>query len=314
MDYRLSVFLAVAEHGSLTKAARALHLSQPAVTKHVRLLEEAMGRPLFDRSAQGVRPTRAGALLLDHARQVARLDREVLDRIRGNKGAPSGKLALGATSTVGQYLLPAWLVEARRAWPELRLSVRDGNTEEIVEAALEGKIDLGLIEGRCCRAGLAAEEFLEDEIVCVASPRHPAAQGRPLAAAALGRQTWIFREKGSGTRDAVETALRREGIETRRWAIDLELGSSEAIKAVVAAGHGLSFLSRVAVAREVARDALRVVPVRGLSVVRQFSFIYPRGPRPEPRSGAGAFLGLVLRSTGRLPRAKGEAITSSYDI
>ncbi|HEY5893649.1 MAG TPA: LysR family transcriptional regulator [Chthoniobacterales bacterium] len=299
VDYRLSVFQAVAEHLSFTKASRVLHLSQPAVTQHIKVLEDEVGQPLFHRGSRGVTMTGAGALLLEHARHVARLDEEVLQRIRGKKGVISGKLSLGGTSTISQYLLPNWLVQSRRTWPDLRLKVKTGNTEEIIEAALERKLDMGLIEGRCTRVGLRTECFLDDEIICVASARNPLAQGRPLSVAALKQQTWIFREKGSGTRDIVEVALKRHGIDPRQLNIDLELSSSEAIKAVVASGYGLTFLSRFVVERELAQGRLLSLPVRGLTITRQFHFIYPQGPRPV--GAAGAFFDLVLRATGKLP-------------
>ena len=312
MDYRLSVFLAVAENLSFTKASRALHLSQPAVTQHIKLLEETVGQSLFHRNSHGITLTGAGALLLQHARQVARLDEEILQRIRGKKGLISGRLSLGATSTIGQYLLPDWLVQSRRSWPELKLKVTSGNTEEIIAAALERKLDLGLIEGRCQRVGLSTECFLDDEIICVASPRNPLTQGKPISIAKLKQQVWIFREKGSGTRDIVEVALKRADIDPRQLKIDLELNSSEAIKAVVASGYGLTFLSRFVVAREIAQGSLRPVPVRGLTISRQLHFIYPRGLRPE--GGAGAFLDLVLRATGKLSQVHVRPITLSYDI
>jgi DNA-binding transcriptional LysR family regulator len=219
---------------------------------------------------------------------------------------------LGATTTIGQYLLPDWLVQSRRLWPELELKVQAGNTEEIIEAALDRKLELGLIEGRCRHVGLRTECFLDDEIVCLASARHPAAHGKSLTPTMLKQQTWIIREKGSGTRDVVEVALKKYGVEPRRLKVDLELSSSEAIKSVVASGHGLTFLSRFVVARELAQGILRPVAVRGLTITRQLHFIYPRGPRPL--GAAGAFLDLVLRATGKLSTAKDGPITSSYDI
>ena len=206
VDYRLSVFQAVAEQLSFTRASRALHLSQPAVTKHIKVLEGEFGQSLFFRSAQGITLTGAGALLLQHARAVARLDEEVRQRIRGSEGIISGRLTLGATTTIGQYLLPAWLVQSRRAWPELQLKVHSGNTEEIVEAALERKLDLGLIEGRCRRVGLQTECFLDDEIICVASG---ASSGHAGQTAFTGRA------------QAAGLDLSREGFEARamssRW-------------------------------------------------------------------------------------------------
>jgi len=312
VDYRLSIFRAVAEQMSITQASRVLHLSQPAVTKHIKLLEQEVGQPLFHRSSQGIVLTAAGTLFLQHARQVARIEEEIFQRIRSGSGVIRGRLTLGATTTISQYLLPAWLVQSRRLWPELHLQVMNGNTEEIVAAAAERKLDLGLIEGRCRRVGLSTECFLDDEIICVASARNPLTQGKPVSLATLKQQTWIFREKGSGTRDVVEVALKRYGLDPRQLKIDLELSSSEAIKAVVAMGHGLSFLSRFVVEREMAQGILRPVPVRGLAIARQLYFIYPRGPRPL--GAAGAFLDLVLRGTGKLSRSNHVPITSSYDI
>jgi DNA-binding transcriptional LysR family regulator len=313
VDYRLSVFQAVAEHLSFTKAARLLHISQPAVTQHIKMLEEEVGQSVFLRGTNGIALTGTGALLLQHARQVLRLDEEVLQRIRGKKGIIKGRIIIGATTTIGQYLLPEWLVQSRRLWPELQLTVKGGNTEEIVEAALDRKLDLGLVEGRCQRVGLQAECFLNDEIICVASARHPLTRGQPLSAAILKRQVWIFREKGSGTRDMVELALKRQGLHPRQLNIDLELSSSEAIKAVVASGYGLSFLSRFVVVKELAQGILQRVPVRGLKIARQMNFIYPRGPRPL--GATGAFLDLVLRATGKIAHAQDSMpITSGYDI
>jgi DNA-binding transcriptional LysR family regulator len=312
VDYRLSVFQAVAEHLSFTKAARLLHISQPAVTQHIKMLEEEVGQSVFLRGTNGIALTGTGALLLQHARQVLRLDEEVLQRIRVKKGIIKGRIIIGATTTIGQYLLPEWLVQSRRLWPELQLTVKGGNTEEIVEAALDRKLDLGLVEGRCQRVGLQAECFLNDEIICVASARHPLTRGQPLSAAILKRQVWIFREKGSGTRDMVELALKRQGLHPRQLNIDLELSNSEAIKAVVASGYGLTFLSRFVVVRELAQGILQTVPVRGLKIARQLNFIYPSGPRPLGASGA--FLDLVLRATGKTASQDSDPITFGYDI
>jgi DNA-binding transcriptional LysR family regulator len=298
VDYRLTVFQAVAERLSFTKASRALHLSQPAVTQHMKTLEAEFGQALFNRSHHGITLTSAGETLLRHAHQVAQLDHEVAQQIRGERGIIRGRLRIGATSTIGQYLLPGWLVQARRSWPALQLGVVIGNTEEIIDNVLARKIDLGLVEGRCQRVGLRAECFLEDEIVCVAAADHAVTKAKPLSIARLKDQIWISREQGSGTRDIAELALKRHGLDPRRLNIDLELASSEAIKAVVAAGHGLAFLSRFVVAREIAAGSLRIVPVRGLSIGRKLVLIYPRGPRPP--GAAAAFIDLVLTAAPKI--------------
>lgn len=289
-----------------------LHLSQPAVTQHIKALEDDLGQALFNRSSHGITVTSAGATLLKHARLVARLDEEVVQQIRGKGGIISGQLALGATTTIGQYLLSSWLVQGRQSWPDLKLNVTISNTEEIIEAVLERKIDLGLIEGRCQRVGLRAECFLDDEIICVASARNPLTHGKPAPLSSLKKQIWIFREQGSGTRDIVEIALKRQGLDPRKLKIDLELSSSETIKAVVATGYGLTFLSRFVVAREIALGILRPVPVRHLIIRRKLHLISMRGPRPV--GAAGAFADLVLKETSHSTGLAGLAITSAYEI
>ncbi len=293
MDYRLHVFRLVAEELNFTKAAKRLRISQPAVTKHVQTLEEEFNRPLFDRTTTGIKLTAAGRILLDHAQTVARLDGEIVHNLQSDGEGLGGTLRIGATSTIGQYLLPRWLVQSRKAWPKLRLEATTGNTEEIVGAVMARKVDFGLIEGRYQRAGLRAEAFLEDEIVCVGSPRHPLAKKKSLAVQDLAQVELIFREQGSGTRDMVEAALRRQGWPPGRLAIDLELSSSEAIKAVVTAGHGLAFLSRFVVRRELREGTLKILPVANLCIHRKLTFIHLRGPRPG--GAMGAFLDLILR-------------------
>jgi len=293
----------------VTRAARVLHLSQPAVTQHIKTLEAEIGRALFARDSRGVSLTKAGAILLKHARQVARLEEAAVQEIRGAAGVVRGRLALGATSTIGQYLLPEWLVESRRRWPELALAVETSNTEKIVERVLAGKLDLGLIEGRCRHVGLEAESFLDDELVCVAAPSHPLARGGAVSLAALKAEPWIVREHGSGTRDIVELALRKRGLNPARLKIDLELDSSEAIKTVVAGGRGLAFLSRFVVRRELSLGLLRILPVKNLKITRKLHAVYPRGPRPT--GPAGAFLELI-QQVARMQAS--EAAAPAYEI
>ena len=292
MDYRLHVFRIVAEQLNFTRAAARLHISQPAVTQHIKLLEEHYGLPLFRRAPEGISLTPSGCDLLEHARTVERLDERVEQEIRSRRGVLSGHLQLGASSTVSQYLLPDWLVRSRLLWPRLALEVMTGNTEEVIDAVLGRRIDLGLIEGLCRRADLSTETFLRDEMVCVAAPSHRlAAKAKPTLREVVAEPI-IAREPGSGTREIVEEALAARKISLSRLKIDLELSSSEAIKSVVAAGHGIAFLSRFTVARDLAAGRLRILPIPGWKVSRALRFVYPKGPRPGGASGA--FIAMVI--------------------
>jgi DNA-binding transcriptional LysR family regulator len=312
VDYRLSVFRTVAEQSSFTKASKLLHLSQPAVTNHIKTLEDELGHALLCRDSHGVSLTKAGAVLLRHAQQVARMDEAVTQEIRGTGGVVSGHLALGATSTIGQYLLPDWLILSRRRWPELVLKIEVSNTEEIIDAVLSGSLEIGLIEGRCRRIGLQAESFLDDEIICVASASNPLTRSASVPLATLKNQLWVFRERGSGTRDIAEIALKLHGLDPAKLNIDLELSSSEAIKAVVSGGHGLTFLSRFVIRRELAMGILRPVTIKHFSITRKLHLVYPRGPRPK--GAAGAFANLVMQGEGLPVQSGNPAIILGYDI
>jgi DNA-binding transcriptional LysR family regulator len=312
MDYRLSVFQAVAECLSFTKASKALCISQPAVTQHVKVLEDQIGRPLFTRSTHGISLTEAGMLLLKHSQVVVHLEEDVIQKIRGKEGSITGQLDIGVTSTIDQYLLPAWLVQSRRLWPQLQLNITTGNSERIITEVRDGKLQLGLIEGMAEKRGLRTEYFYDDEIICVAAAKHSLARGKSISPERLTEYALIFRERGCHTRDYVEAALKRFGIEPRRLKLDLVLNSNESIKNVVIAGHGLTFLSTFAVKQEIALGRLRRIPVRGLEIIRRFQLIYPRGARPG--GAAGAFIQLVLNANGQAGTAGALSITSDYNI
>jgi DNA-binding transcriptional LysR family regulator len=312
VDYRLAVFRTVAEQASFTKASKILHLSQPAVTQHIKMLEDELGHALLARNNRGVTLTKAGAIMLRHARRVAKMDESVVREIKSADGVVTGSLALGATSTIGQYLMPEWLIHSRRNYPELNLRVEIKNTEEITEGVLSGKLDLGLIEGRYRRVGLQAEAFLDDEIICVASAKNSLTHGGAIPLNILPQQLWIFRERGSGTRDITEIALKKHGVDPNKLNVDLELTSSEAIKAVVAGGHGLTFISRFVVQRELVLGLLRPVTIRNFSIKRKLHLVYARGPRPT--GGPGAFARLVQRPHDLLTQSARPTIISGYDI
>lgn len=291
LDYRLEVFRAVAEKLNFTRAAAALHISQPAVTRHVRLLEEHYGAPLFLRGPAGIALTDAGRRLLDHARQVDALTREMEARLRSRQPVLAGPLRLAASTTIAQYLLPAKLAAFHKQHPEVTLTLRAGNTEEVIGALLAGRADLGLIEGESGRRELRAEAFFQDEILCVAAPGHPLAGRARVSMDDLRGERLILREPGSGTRRVVERALQKAGLPPRRLAVAFEIQDSEAIKGLVAHQAGIGFLSRLAMRHELAHGLLAALPVKGLRITRPLYFLTPQGP--PPGGAAGAFMGFL---------------------
>ncbi len=277
---RLRVFRIVAEELSFTRAAERLFLTQPAVTMQIKNLEEEVGLRLFDRTGQRIVLTPAGRILKDYTKRIAALCGDAERDLAALKGETRGRLALGASTTIAQYLLPRLAGEFLAAFPAIQLSIISGNTSDIVTALAEGRIGLGLIEGPAGRSDVKCEPFVEDEIVLVTPAAHEFAAGGELDPAALKLSAIILREHGSGTRQVVEEALKRARLDTRGLKIALELDSTESIKSAITAGLGVGFVSRWALGKEIALGLLRTVPVKGLRIRRHFQFVYLQGPAP----------------------------------
>jgi DNA-binding transcriptional LysR family regulator len=278
---RLETFRVVATLGKISLAARALYLSQPAVTAQVRQLEEECGAPLFLRTPRGVSLNERGRALLVHAQRL----RQVLDEAAAAvaEGAQEGgELVLAASTTVASYVLPPLLVDFCRAMPGVSVRLDVANTEQVLETVKQGRAPLGLVEGHARAAGLRLAPFLADELVATVGAASPKLRRlEDLEEVAI-----VWREPGSGTRAVVERALRKAGSRRRFRRGDLQLASTEAIKTAVALGAGLGFLSRVSMRRELSTGSLRTLSFAGLRVPRAFSWVLPAA---EPAGLPGAF-------------------------
>ena len=280
-NFRLVVFRKVADQLSFRKAAEELYLSQPAVSLQIKALEEDLGVQLFDRTGTQIRLTAAGRVLLGYAEQVSSLLHHAEQEITSLSGDHAGHLALGASTTIAQYVLPRLLGEFSRAYPRIQSTLISGNTEHIVEAVENQKIELGFIEGPARSRGVKTEPFLKDELVLIVSTAHEWAELASIKSADLCSAPLLMRERGSGTRRVVEMALERSGIKRKSLHIVMELDSTEAIKSAVEAGLGIGFISRWAIAKDLRLDnTFRIVEVDGLRIQRDFLIAYPSGPEP----------------------------------
>lgn len=288
---QLAIFHAVAEEGGIGLGARRLHISQPAVSAQIAELESALGVKLFERLPRGVRLTEAGELLAGYARRIALLEAEAEAAIRDLVGLRRGRLAIGASTTIGAYLLPALLRQFRRQYPEISLELEIANTERIQQHLLDGTLALGLTEGLADEQLLEVEVFREDELVPVVGPGHPLTQRRRVTPRAFLSNPLILRERGSGTRKIIEQALAARGFSIGP---SLSLGSTEAVKGAVAAGLGVAFVSSLALAPELETGRLHQVGIVGFKIRRPLHLLRLRG-RPLPPS-ASAFLDLLHRS------------------
>jgi len=282
----LASFLAVARSGKISIAADRLHLSQPAVTAQVRKLEEALRTSLFVRSAQGMVMTAAGKRLYEVARQIETLLSRA-EEVVGGAQQPQGRLVIAASTTIGSYVLPGTLGAFCRRCPRVTVELIIENTDRVVEHVREGRCSLGLVEGLARAPQLRLVRFADDELVLVrgTDAASNALFDRPLAvrsARDLARLPLIWRELGSGTRAVVEQALRKAGVSPRRLSRAFVLGNTEAVKAAVAEGLGLPFVSRWAIQSELREGRLAVVPLAVLSIRRALSWAFPSGALDGP--------------------------------
>lgn len=274
----LRVFAAVADHRGFTRAAESLRLSQPAVSKAVRILEREVGTPLFERGVGGVRLTEAGDALHARARELFSVERSAEEELRALRGLEGGTLRVGASTTIATYLLPALLGDFRARHPGVHLRVTTANTRAIARRLLQRRLDVALVEGPVAHARIDVRPWRDDELVLLAGATHPFADRGSVTAHELTGQPFVSRERGSGTRRVAVAALRRVGV-VPDWT--LTLGSTEGVKQAAAAGLGLALVSELAAADLVALGRLRRIGVHGLQIRRAFTRLQLRDRVPS---------------------------------
>ena len=264
----LRLFVAVAEADSFSRAAEALWISQPAVSKGLRELEHQLGLVLIERGSsraprqQGepaLRLSEAGAALLVHARSIFALERAAMEDVKARVGLQRGSLTLGASTTVANYWLPPYVAAFCRGFPGVVPRVMVGNTTEICEKLLDCEIDLALVEGRVDHERIEVVPWKDDALVVVVPPGSDLLKRR-VTPAMLGAQSWLLREPGSGTRQVTEALCATHGITATPW---MEMASNEAIARTVAAGVGISMLPKAVVSELVAVGKLVELQLTG---------------------------------------------------
>lgn len=300
IDYRLHVFRQVAELRSLTKASKVLRLSQPAVTNHIKLLEEELRLPLFVRSSHGVALTNAGTIFLKHVQATEKERAGILEQLQAPVGILAGSLRLGGSMTIVSYYLPEILLAFKAKYPNVTCMVIEGNTDFILSLLLDQRIEIGLVEGPCRRREVQVRPFYRDEIIWIASPADVLVSAKNVTVHNLVERPIISRELGSGTRRVVERALQHQGISLAGLNITQELPSTEAIKRMVAAGAGIGYASRLSVRQELALGMLAQIPCPKLQIKRDFSIIMPQGP--DSIGIVQAFSKLLIRENNQSPR------------
>ena len=283
MDLRqLEVFAAVVEARSFSRAAEALHLTQSTVSEHVRLLEEELGTRLFDRLGRQTLPTKAGELLCGYARRILQLTGEARQALGQFLGQLTGELAVGGSTIPGEYVLPALIGRFREKYPQISVSLVIQDTRGILDLLLAGRVELGVVGARLPHRSLEYTEFMPDELVVVVPAGHPWFGRKVVALQDLRKEPLLVREQGSGSRHALEGALREAGVELAALRLVGEMGSTQAIKQAVKAGMGLSIISKRAVEEECRHGLLWCVKIRDLKFTRHFYIVVHRERTRSP--------------------------------
>ena len=273
-DHKLKVFCTVAETKSFSKASEIIRLTQPAVSLQIQALEEIYGTKLFNRSGCIITLTPAGEVLYKYAKEINTLYTAAEKELGAFTGQVKGVVTIGASSTIGNYVLPAVIAEFRKKYPKVAVHLVTGNTRTIVDYLNAGGIDIALVEGEVKKQKLIVEKLIPDEMVLIMHPLHPWARKSNVSIFDVAKEPFIFREEGSGTRQMIEKYLIKHGISPQSIKIVFIMGSTESIKSAVEEGLGVSIVSRWAAKKEIRYGTLKTASLKEDRFMRDFSLLY----------------------------------------
>lgn len=247
MDQLLSVFISVADKRNFSRAAEGLHLTQPAVSQQIQLLEKYIGAKLFLRTNKSVKLTKAGEIVYLHAKEITGLYKRMSVLVNELYNEPTGLLKIGASYTFGEYVLPHILAKLRNLFPNIVPSVQIGNTRDIAKAIISHEIDVGIVEGDISHSNMYIKTVSTDQMYIVAGGKYPIYYNKEVTPSQVEQENWIVREEGSGTRDATDKLFQSLQIRPTKL---MEFGSTQLIKEAVEAGLGISYLSELSVKKK----------------------------------------------------------------
>jgi len=293
---QLEVFLAVADTSSFSRAAEATFITQPTVSQHIFSLEDEFDLRLLDRTGKGVFPTEGGKILLEYARQIVAMVKEVPSVMKRFKGLEEAILRMGASNIPGNYVVPVVLDSFLKCYPGVALRILEGDSRETLERLKDGEIEIGIIGSRFDEGDIDFQPLGRDKIILVVKGDHPWAKRKSVELGELLNEKYIIREAGSGTEKTAREALVKAGIELSRMKVQASLGSNEAIKQAVILGIGAAFLSEISIRKELAQGDVTAVKIKGLTISRRF-YLVSRLKR-ELSPPALAFANMLLKIYG----------------
>jgi len=295
--YQLEAFEAVIAHGGFTRAAEALHLTQPAVTRQIAALEAELHTRLFDRMGRTVRMTESGEGLHRYAEQIVRLAREAKLSVAEIESGEAGRLAVGASSTLATYVLPSLLRSFRSSYPAIEISVHTGVSAEVIELVRSNDVDVGLVTAEAAGPVFVSTSLGDYGTCVVVPPSHPLAGRQSISAAELAGSPLILMESGTNLRTYVDRLLNAAGVEEQ---VTMELDNVEAIKRMIEAELGISLLPQVSIQAEVATGRLAALSLTDIPQAhRQIRLIYRADKYVN--AGMGAFMELMRMPNSSVP-------------
>lgn len=286
----LKTFVTLAEIKNFTKTAELLLMSQPSVSLHIKNLEKEFQTILFQRSHKSLKITPTGELLYERAKQMITIFEQTKQDIIEHHTTIKGQLKIGASFTIGEYILPPLLIALQTEYPELELEVVIGNTEEIIQFARMYQVDIGLIEGQTNEKEISVHPFMQDDLFIVASPNHPLAKRKEISIEELQNQTWISREVGSGTREYLTHVIRSNGLKVKSI---LTISSNQGIKETLINGFGLSLLSASVIERDLMHQNLSIIKLKNHTFNRTLSYVYT--PIMEDKKNVKTFIDVLTK-------------------
>ncbi|CAM3694462.1 LysR family transcriptional regulator [Flavobacterium chungbukense] len=277
MDFRLKVFYTVALRLNFTKAATELYITQPAVSKHIQELEETYKTKLFERNGSKIALTPAGKILLKYTKSIFDIYREIDFEMSSFNPERQGLLRLGASTTISQYIISPVLASFHQKQKDIKVNLLNGNTEQIENALINKEIEIGIVEGQSKNQSIKYIPFLKDELVLVCNSKNPFLKQNEISLNDLKSMKFITRERGSGTLEVIEFALKKAGVKFTDLQIEMQLGSTESIKSYLLNSDCFAFMSIHAVSKELINKELIVLDVEGLSIERYFYIITLQG-------------------------------------
>jgi DNA-binding transcriptional LysR family regulator len=291
--HKLAIYCKVVELKSFTRAAEAMLLSQPTISEHIRALEQEIGQRLINRlgrsaatpgSAGGreIRTSEAGKILYSYARKMLRLQQEALEALGHYAGTLAGRMAIGAGTIPGTYILPEKIGTFKKSYPDITIALRIAGSRTIANEILSGELEMGISGALWRENGLTWQELFSDELILAVAPDHPWASQRQITLSQLSEEPFIMRDHSSGTRRAVTRILEQHGLNPAHLNVVAEIGSTEAIRQSIKAAIGISILSSRAVRDDISHGSLVAVAIDGVRMIRPFYMVTRKNQSLSP--------------------------------